>query len=156
MTSPDFLATGVLTRMGSMKLGIDIFLDHPWTGVGFNGFATHVWNYSPGLVFDLLIENYVALAANQVIQTATDGGLIGLSVFLFMIARFIRSHARAIRMQGDGDALDFACFQVWTLAMLLGNQTAVWLINNSLVAYYVFLLAGISEKYARLATHESV
>lgn len=155
LINPAHLSHGFLTRTGSMYLGYLVFKDHALTGVGFNGFRDAVWDYSPGGIFDILIGNYIVLTANQYIQTAVDGGVLSLTVFLFLLAHMSRNMLLASREADDELAFEFKSFFVWTLAILIGNQTSVWLGQHSIICHYLFVLAGLTERALALSTRDS-
>lgn len=143
------LTQGVMLRAGSMTLGLLIFRDNLFTGVGFYGFTDAVWHYGPGGYFNVLIENYVAATANQYIQTGTDGGIPALALLIALLVVISRNMRTAVARAHEAFKHDMVAARVWLLAIILGNQTAVWLLPASLVGYFVFLLAGIGGRLAR-------
>jgi O-antigen ligase len=96
-------------------------------------------------------QNYYANAGNQVLQTLVDGGLVGLGGLLIMFAalgRVLRSGARLAEPAGSL----FGAGLLWLVAMLVGNQTAVWILPGSLLTCLLIVLSGFA---ASIVTSQS-
>jgi hypothetical protein len=139
----DSLEATAAGRLGSMALGLQVFISHPLYGVGFFGFRFALWEFFPQQYFSELLDNYLALTTNQFLQTATDGGLtalLGLSIMLYSMLTKLKTAATssaAALFQSDMKAA-----WVWTIGMILGNQTAVWILPESIITYVFFMLSG--------------
>ena len=138
------LSTGS-ARLGSMALGMSVFLDNPLKGVGYAGFRDVVWGYAPERYFDIVLQNYIATTSNQYLQTATDGGIIALTVLISLLALMIYNAQTASRIFRGVVSPSLMAARAWMVGIVLGNQTAVWLLPGSLVAYLLFLVAAMHE-----------
>ncbi|MGD8175217.1 O-antigen ligase family protein [Marinimicrobium sp. ARAG 43.8] len=67
--------------------GIEMIKDHPYLGVGYWNFIPY---YESNYRDDMLYRN-AELPHNIFIQIGTDAGLIGLSIYLVLMARFFRN-----------------------------------------------------------------
>lgn len=144
--NPERLLHGVKTRTASMQLGLLVFMDNPILGVGFSGFQEAVWRYSPESYFDVFLENYVSTAANQAVHTAAEGGIVGLVMLtLLLMAIFLRTR-RMMKAVGpaEGHEREIRSMWIWMLAFVMGNQSAVWMLPESLLGYLFFLVAALA------------
>lgn len=135
-------------RLDAVALGAQVFLENPLGGVGFGGFREAVrttgtvGRFSEG--DDL--ERATFTTTNQYVQTATDGGvfaLAGLVAFGFVIVYNCR---RAWHSAPEPGRTDLVAVEGYLVAILLGNQTAVWLLPNSSTAYFVLLSAALAAR----------
>ena len=132
------LEFGFMQRLTTIKLSLQVFLDNFLIGVGYTGFRYRALDYGAAEIFDEKLSfspNYVATAGNQILQTATDGGILALLclVLISMVAlRTLKSAAR--NTTGEMRKL-FVAAHVWFLSLLMGNLTAAWLLPGSLIAY---------------------
>jgi O-antigen ligase len=135
-------------RLLTQRLGLEVFTESPLVGVGYNGyrlkaiehgaiprFAGQLGRYSP---------NFTANASNQLLQTATDAGVVGVVVFGLLFLGLLRVVLAAAR-QADPDtsALLFAAY-FWFWSLLLGNQAAVWLLPGSFIAYLQWVCVAVA------------
>lgn len=75
------LAVASLERQYLIKAGWDMFIHHPWLGVGLGGFQTMMFTHYPDL-----IHNQISLSHTALLTTAAELGIIGVSgVFAVMI-----------------------------------------------------------------------
>lgn len=132
--------TGVKQRWLTMTIAMRVFLDHPLTGVGYTGFRFIADEYGARDVFGhWFAPNFIATAANQYLQVATDGGIAGLVSFFWLVFVLLKE----LRMAGKSDRF-FEAAYLWLLSLLIGNQTAVWLLPGSLISYMLWLMVGLS------------
>lgn len=143
IANEDVLRLGIDSRLTAMMLGVLVFLDHPVFGTGFGGFKDVVWDYDPLGLVGILNEAYVATTANQIVQTATDGGVPALIVLILFLGGVLMQMNRAIRHLIPSLGVELRSLWVWLLATALGNQSAVWILPDSLLGYTVFLVAGL-------------
>ena len=78
-------------RADLMLVGVLMFLDHPWTGVGPGGFGAGIEEYGPQI---LSLTDYVGSAHNGYIEIAAEAGMFGLLGFLIIL---IGAHVGAVR-----------------------------------------------------------
>lgn len=144
---------GLDSRGGSMLLGLLIFSDHPVIGLGFYAFTEAVWSYGPAAFFEVLDETLVANAANQVVQTAVDAGAIGLIALILLVGTILVRMRRNLAAAPLFFKLELRSLWVWVFAVAVGNQSAVWILPDSLFGYTVFLVAGIGCCQALWPSH---
>lgn len=69
------LAIASLERQYLIKAGWDMFITHPWLGVGHGGFQTMMFTSYPDLIY-----NEISLSHTAIITTAAELGIIGLFI----------------------------------------------------------------------------
>lgn len=67
------LAVASLERQFLVKAGWDMFIHHPWLGVGLGGFQTMMFTHYPDL-----IHNEISLSHTALLTTAAELGIIGV------------------------------------------------------------------------------
>jgi O-antigen ligase len=156
------LEAGLTQRLLTIKLAGLMFIDNIITGVGYTGFR-HLaldygaWNeFSSRLYFS---QNYIATAGNQFLQAATDGGILGLISFGYMVIVLLRTLKKAARNTVNENRNIFFAGYVWLLSLLIGNLTAAWLLPSSLISYVLWIILGfalLSEKKLPIPNRYSV
>lgn len=81
-------------RLLYWKHGLDMIIDHPVLGVGYFNYSTYYQKYFPE---DVLFRE-AELPHNIFIQVGTDAGLIGLTIYVMLIASAFMAN-RQIRRQ---------------------------------------------------------
>ncbi|MEK6210323.1 MAG: O-antigen ligase family protein [Pseudomonadota bacterium] len=147
-TNPESLGMSAIQRLGAMLLAMDVVMDHPWLGVGFYGYSGAVWNYSPLYYFPFaldpaILQNFIATASNQYLQTLSDAGFLGFAALMALIASAIFVLGRAQRTSEGVLRVEAAGLLGWCVALVLGNQTACWLLPDSLIGYIWFFCVGV-------------
>ena len=140
-------------RMVSTKFAARVILDNPVFGVGFMGFANALPSYGARQYFDLSKpDGGRANANNQFLQSLCDAGMIGLFATGVLITAMASSFRRA-ETRSDDPLLRtmFRASFIWLLALVFGNQAAVWLIPSSYVARLLWVLLGIAIAVQRLS-----
>ena len=135
-------STDYSLRLSAIETGTQVVLDHPLLGVGFNGFGAG----RPAVAEDWLIpnaaENGLSRAANQYVQTATDGGLPALLALILFVGCAARNALRIARSREGSPEL--AGTQIWLVAIFAGNLGALWLLSNTATGYFMFAVAGLT------------
>ncbi len=158
LTDPLLVSMTMATRFGSFNVAREIITQHPVTGVGINGFTAVAENMGAESFFvGLFHENFIVNAANQILQTLTDGGLIGLLAFaVFCVFAYKRLSWAA--NYGPVDHRAFRAYQIWFVGILFGNQTAVWVVPFSPISMCMFVIVGLALAAGRIsarAPHEA-
>jgi hypothetical protein len=91
-------------------------------------------------------------AANQFVQTATDGGLAALFLLLLFVVSCARNALRAASWRQATPSL--LASQLWLIGVLVGNQGALWVLGNTTVGFFVFAVAGLAAAASHLARRE--
>jgi O-antigen ligase len=130
-----------------MSLALDIASEYPWFGVGYAGYSGAVWSYGPQLYFPpaldhSILEVFVSTASNQLFQTLADGGIIGLAALSSLVLSAILILARARQASTGRLRTEASVLLAWCAAFAVGNQTACWLLPNSLIGFMWFLSVG--------------
>ncbi|MCS3918914.1 O-antigen ligase family protein [Fervidibacter sacchari] len=143
-----YFESGVSQRLLTASIAFRVFLDNPLIGVGFTGFRYVALHYG---AVEAAVEklggfapNYIATAGNQFLQVATDGGVIALGAFIWMILVISRSLRWAMEHATPNQRADFAAGYLWLWSLVLGNQTAAWILPGSLISYLLWLLLGLA------------
>lgn len=85
--------TSTQDRLYMWKIGWRIFMEHPITGNGLNTFFVKFMEYREDEYRDLKGSH----AHNGYLQMASDIGIVGLMIFLFLIGKVFMKTARYIR-----------------------------------------------------------
>lgn len=140
-------------RMVSTRFAARVILDNPVFGVGFMGFANALPSYGARQYFDLAkADGGRANANNQFLQSLCDAGMIGLFATGIFITAMASSFLRA-ETRSDDPLLRtlFRSSFIWLLALVFGDQAAVWLIPSSYIARILWVLLGLAIAVQRLA-----
>lgn len=147
LLSPEALAFTVGQRVGSYLSAWRVFVDHPLFGVGYGGLQAVSDRYRPEDLFSAFSVNATSTAANQYLQTATDGGLLGLTALLAMLATSLS----ALRLAARNDAAGwFVGMWAWAVGLLVGYQTGSWLLPHLLIPFLFFIAVGCALCQERL------
>jgi hypothetical protein len=139
-------------RLVAIEAGIDVVRENPLLGVGFNRFGDVRQARAEDWVFSQAAENGLSRAANQFVQTATDGGLVALLVLLLFVVSCGRNALRAASWRHATPSL--IASQLWLVGVLVGNQGALWILGNTTVGFFVFAVAGLAAAASHLARRE--
>lgn len=138
------LEGGYSYRLTAIETGATIFRDNLLLGVGFNGFA----NSRPAVAEDWVnpqtAENGLSRAANQYVQTATDGGVPSLVLLLLFVLFSSRNALRVTKWRQATPQL--VGMQLWLIAVLAGNLGALWFLSNAASGFFIFAAAGLAAR----------
>lgn len=140
--SLEALGGSAIERLGSIQLGWLVFADRPWLGFGFNGFREAVWAHDVPGYFLRPAEHLTALAANQVIQVAADGGIVGLAFLAWFFAWLLRPALQQARALPIAERRHLVALQAMVIAGVGGNQLSIYLNADSSAGYLLMLAAG--------------
>jgi O-antigen ligase len=151
-------------RQASFQRAWQTFREHPIAGVGLGGYLQQVED--SGLAHDPQGTRQrdepidarrrtpeMGSAQNQLLQIAAESGSIGLLAYALFCTAALRTVLAATRRR-RGPLLAAAC--AYVVAVLLGLQTAVWLLDKSTVGALVFTLLGIAERGERLSANATL
>jgi hypothetical protein len=138
---------GVTQRFILARLAFQVFIDNFLTGVGYTGFRYLALDYGAWQIFTERLyfsPVFLATAGNQYLQVATDGGIPTLLSFVWMMMVFLRTFKTgAMRAQGTLQSLCLSGY-VWLMSLLIGNQSAAWLLPGSLISYLMWIILGLA------------
>ncbi|MDI6854149.1 MAG: O-antigen ligase family protein [Deltaproteobacteria bacterium] len=138
--------SGSKQRLLTMKLGVQIFADNPVVGVGYTGFRFIAEKYEAEGKFRMgkgdFTKNYTATVSNQFLQVAADGGLLALFSFLWLM-RIALLTLKSAKDHACADQKEFfEAGYLWLLTLLIGAQTACWMLPSSLISYLLWVILG--------------
>lgn len=145
---------GLTQRTLTMTLAVRVFLDNFLLGVGFTGFRFAAFEYGAEALFSQQLyfaPAFIATAGNQFLQVATDAGLLGLVAFVWMARSFLQALKRAQGSVASPLREFMGAGHLWLLSLLIGNQTAAWLLPGSIISYFVWIMLGIATVAMALA-----
>jgi len=155
-TDVEQVSSGLTQRTLSMGLGLQVFLNNMLTGVGYSGFRFAAMGYDPEALFQAFALNFITNTSNQLIQVATDAGIPGLIAFLFLMKICYTTLNTATLQTSDVMADTFIAGRIWLVALLIGNQTAVWLIQGSIITYLFWVLLSMAAVATKIAGTDNV
>jgi hypothetical protein len=138
------IVSGVSYRLTAIEAGAQILLEHPVLGLGFNGFGAarpavyEDWTNTAGA------ENGLSRTTNQYIQTATDGGALALLLLVLFVLCTSRGALRIAKSPDASPAV--VATQLWLIAIIVGDQGALWLLSNTATGFFVFAVAGMTAR----------
>jgi O-antigen ligase len=144
-----------IDRVGAVQLGLMVARDNPVFGVGYGGFRDHIDQFAVGRYFaeNVDVDRGTYTTTNQYLQTATDGGLPAFACLIWFAILLMRNTRRSAAAE-RGEVRDgLAAIHGYTVAILVGNQSAVWLLPHASSGFFLLIAAGIAER--ALAINES-
>jgi len=116
-------------------------LDHPVFGVGYSGFRLVARNYGADTAFSTFWSPvFISTAGNQYLQVLTDGGIVALIAFITFILVCLRAFKETMEFTTDERIHAFlGAGYVWLFALVLGNQSAAWMLPGSLISYLLWI-----------------
>lgn len=131
-------------RFGSMKLGVQVLVDNPIGGVGYLGFRRLGAEYSFHQRFAGDVGgNATYTAQNQYLQSALDGGLIALVLWIAFLLCLFRKLRAALSWVDPARQIDLRAGLAWLVAMAVGNQAAVWFLSHNITTYMFVVLFAV-------------
>lgn len=144
--NPERFEVGFSTRTGSMSIGLDIFQEHPWFGVGYSGFSEHAQRMGGHLEFAAFDPVFLANSANPYIEAAVSGGVVGLAIYLLLVLKVLQYAHRSVRLARGHLQLQLLGVSVWLIGFTLGLHTAIVVQPTSLTCLYFFTCACFIER----------
>ncbi len=145
--NPLLFQSGFVQRETTAATAVQVAKDNLLTGTGYSGFRYIAYNYHAKKLFTERLggfaTNYIATTGNQYLQTLTDGGVLALLVFFMMVWEFLYV-LRTTSSEIHGREAFFRAGYIWLLSLLIGNQTATWLLPSSLISYLLWVILGIT------------
>jgi O-antigen ligase len=147
-----FTESSGLQRLLTAAAAVDIVQRHPVAGIGYLGMLPASMQYgsialiAAGWDGGDIPAVFVVNAGNQYLELMVDGGIIGAVAYVAMLVGFaglLQRAARGATAQRPRELM-LAGF-IWLVALMVGCQSAVWLLPGSLIATSVFLLVGTAQ-----------
>jgi O-antigen ligase len=143
-------------RLGAMKIALDVFRASPLVGMGFNSMYFHAQAFGAVEKFSAdLMSRSAGTAQSQILQMASDGGILGLGAFLALLValkeRLDRVRTTINDRQLNIDVGDVKAVLGFLIAIGIGNQSAVWMLSESITNYLFFLSIGIALALLRVS-----
>ena len=158
--SGELLTYGFNERLLAWEVAVRAFLENPVTGLGYTGLRYLAFDYFGKETLGEYLRYLRApmtTAGNQYLQLAAEGGVLALVSYGWMMLRFL-GILRSAMGHTEGQTRNFAlagCF--WLLSLLIGNQTASWLLPGSVISYLLWLIMGLTiaadQSFARARNH---
>jgi hypothetical protein len=142
-------------RVLTQRLGVEVFAESPLVGVGYTGFrAKSLEHHAVQRFLHQLggyAPNFTTNTSNQLLQTATDAGVPGLLVLLFLFHGLLRTLLDAGRRAPPESAGLLLAGYFWLWSLILGNQAAAWLLPGSYISYLLWILLAVAIVAGRAA-----
>ncbi|MEP5762832.1 MAG: O-antigen ligase family protein, partial [Litoreibacter sp.] len=127
-------------RLGEMKSAVYMFVDNPWTGVGYGQFENHFQEYVAR--FNILMRNSDRGAHSLYLEVAAETGIIGLVGLLIVFAlgfwNIAKAGQAAQKSREEGLFRDIRSFCVAVLFILVSH----WLLHDAKFSY-LWLFIGL-------------
>ncbi|MBX7142932.1 MAG: O-antigen ligase family protein [Oligoflexia bacterium] len=146
LLNPERFEIGFSTRSTSMSIGIDVFFDHPWFGVGYSGFSDHAHRIGGYLEFAAFDPVFLSNSANPYIEAAVNGGVFGLAIYLLIMFRALQCALRAAKLSNGLLQLPILGISAWVIGIILGLHTAIVVQPTSLTCLYFFVCMCFVER----------
>ncbi len=101
-----FTASGQLERLSLWKVALQVFRDHPWTGVGPGNYKTVFDSYFVG---EIARQKVWGSAHNLYLHQAAERGLLGLTALLCLFAALLLGAWKRVKAEADA-------WNLWALA----------------------------------------
>jgi len=128
-----------------------MFRDHPIIGVGPGNYNSEYMNYSRQLGWDPRVE--ARGAHNLYLEVASEQGIVGLTIFLFILysvfAGLVRSSRKFKKLNQPG----LADMSIALMIGFAGYCTASIFLHN-IFPYYLWMLIGIAFSLEKIADNE--
>lgn len=141
---------GTEERAAAMAVGLRVFSDHPWVGVGFGQYPTRAAPYAAMMITSddpALVLRGTWNAQNQFVQVVAEAGVIGLGAFvLFAWSLLTRLHTSGVANAGSPAFSE--AVRAYAVAAVLGNQSAVWMVLFAPAGYFLLAITAIALGHA--------
>jgi O-antigen ligase len=122
-------------RAALLEAGIQIFLDHPWLGVGTGLFRIHASYVSAGEVWKIAHNSYINVAAEQGIPGLIVHAFFGVQLYRAAWNAATRAHTPYFRAIGQGFFLSLLGFSAMAFTLNLATFASAWyMLSFGLVA----------------------
>lgn len=131
-------------RFEYWKAGIEMFKNHPFSGVGLNSYGDwYRTTRSQGAMLSPGRDVITNTAHNVYIDLAATGGILLLIGYLFLIVLTLRSAIKVILRTKEFDVIFYSIFGAWTMYLLqatisidqIGLAIWGWILSGSIIAY---------------------
>jgi len=125
-----------------MVMGVLMFIDHPWVGVGPGGFGDALLVYGPQVA---TLTDYIGSAHNGYIEVAAETGVFGLIGFVVLLGGSLLTARRwAVAAQREGLPIEELRTReaiLWMLAVVPLNAMTIWPFAHGTGQLIVLILA---------------
>lgn len=154
---PDNLGRGVSVRTEAYRRALAVISSSPIVGVGFCQFR-NTWHLVTGSESMGLAEQDDRLSfftQNQALQFGTDGGVIAMVLYLALALVLLLSARKCVLASSEAERPYVLAAAAYLLAILIGNQSAVWFAVSSSAGYCLLLVAGALIRFEVLTRKSS-
>lgn len=150
---PDNLGRGVSVRTEAYRRAMAVISSSPVVGVGFCQFRNtwHLVTGSESLGLAEQDDRLSYFAQNQILQFGTDGGVIAMVLYLALALGLLLCARKSVMLSSEVERPYVLAAAAYLLAILVGNQSAVWFAVSSSAGYCVLLVAGALVRFEVLA-----
>lgn len=135
-------------RLANIEFAWNLFSEKWFFGYGFNGYAENI-----SAVYSIVMADaekgaaagFASNSTNQLLQTAVDGGLLSVVLFLAMVTTACFRGFRIIQLSPPEFRAQSYALGMYAAAILVGLQSAIYFYDLSSSGYYVFLVVGLIE-----------
>ena len=138
-------------RLDMMKCALLMFLDHPVFGVGYNNYEVHYRHYE--LRYHLKPKHQAYSAHSLYLEIAAEQGLVGLTVFGYLLWMAVRSVLQARRTFREIGMLEGRNIATAIGIGLFGYLVTATFLHNG-YARYSYLILGMALALRPIAERE--
>jgi putative inorganic carbon (hco3(-)) transporter len=138
-------------RLSENTVGLLMFMDHPFFGVGWNNYSDHYQEYSRLIGIDPRLQDREP--HSLFLEVASESGVLGLVTFGVLLLVVFRSIWRAGRVLRTIGLVDYARMAE-ALGVALGGYLVAGLFLHMAYPRFFYLLAGIALALPNIAAYE--
>ena len=155
LTTSGELTAGIDSRTLVFGYAVEVLVRNPFVGCGYGGFRFHWEEVGSWYEFpeNSTYQRATYYTQNQVLQCATDGGLVALGLYVAWVVGLLIRTRRCVRSANSETWASLLAIEGFLIAMIIGNQSAVWFVDFSTSGFFIMIVAGIITQYNTLPMH---
>lgn len=138
-------------RLAEMQVAWQMFLDHPFFGVGYGNYESHYQKYE--LLMRLPARHEKRSAHSFFLEIAAEQGLLGLGAMALIVWLMVQSVMDAVRLFSHMGRPEYTSMAIAIGIGLLGYGIAAMFLHNS-YSRYLWLMAGVAFSLPNIARQE--
>lgn len=130
-------------RIKSFTMGLNIFLDNLWFGLGFGFYGNYIKDTFSNLGNEVLI---ISSTYNQYLQILCELGIIGFLFFISFIFKSMNQLKKKLKLNFNSNL--FIAY-IWLFSFFITMQTGNWFLPSSFLFLLVVCIIAVNLKNAK-------